>query len=173
MPDKNWDILAVGAKSILRSFDGKKFEEERPCPECKTRDPYKVGYNERVLAILIDEGSFKKIRVKVKRFRCRECGNHYYASDAPFYPQCDYGRMIIDLCLYLLQKQDPPTVEHTLKNLGIQIDRDTVARYQEIFPEKDGRPFFPKYGMGADILEVLISSTTSEYDYALYKTTKK
>ncbi|NIQ06019.1 MAG: hypothetical protein GWO20_09935 [Candidatus Korarchaeota archaeon] len=148
-------------KTLLLGFDGKTFEAPGSCPQCQCENAYAVGYNEKILAIIIEGGNFKKIKVKVKRFRCKECGEHYYASDTPFYPQCDYGKMIVDLCLYLAEKQRPPTVENTLKNLGLQIDRDTVARYTRLFPERGKQLRSRLPGIEADLLRILIESEAS------------
>lgn len=156
MQDSPQGILSFAIQFLLKQFDGTSYEKKRSCPKCGTEDPYSVGYNTRILAILIENHDTQKIKVKVRRFRCRNCGNHYYAANAPFYPNCDYGKMIVDLCLYLLERMEAPSVENTLKNLGIQVDRSTITRYRELFPEKAVKTPIPNSQLRADIIEILI-----------------
>lgn len=167
MKNGSQGILSFAIQFLLKQFDGTTYEKKQPCPNCGTENPYSVGYNNRILAILIKNHDTQKVKVKVRRFRCRKCGNHYYAANAPFYPNCDYGKMIVDLCLYLLEQMEPPSVEATLKNLGIQVDRSTIARYRGLFPEKVVKSPIPNSQLRADIIEILIKqqfkTDSSEY----------
>jgi hypothetical protein len=54
-----------------------------------------------------------------------------------FYEGCLYGKPIVDLCLYHAAENPFNRVERILyTHYGIQVDRDTVQRYAELFAER-------------------------------------
>ena len=46
--------------------------QSSPCPHCGAAS-YAHGYRRRLVDFMNDEGAVRKCRLKVKRFRCREC----------------------------------------------------------------------------------------------------
>jgi len=75
--------------------------------------------------------------VKVRRFRCQN-GHISLATDA-FYPNCRYGKRIVDLILYLGATRPFNAVEKDLADLRIQVDRDTVRNYFKRFGERSAQ----------------------------------
>jgi hypothetical protein len=60
------------------------------------------------------------------------------ATDA-FYPNCRYGKRIVDLILYLGATRPFNAVEKDLADLRIQVDRDTVRNYFKLFGERSAQ----------------------------------
>jgi hypothetical protein len=60
------------------------------------------------------------------------------ATDA-FYPNCRYGKRIVDLILYLGATRPFNAVEKDLADLRIQVDRDTVRNYFKRFGERSAQ----------------------------------
>jgi len=121
----------------LEEWEGELFEEPKLCPRCGSEERTRWDSIDRIFCRTIsrDGEGFDEVKVEVKRFHCEECG-HVYEADAPFYPDADYGKPVVDLCLYLAASNPSNRVEGILMDLGVQVDRDTVRRYTHLFEEK-------------------------------------
>jgi len=119
-------------------LENKRFEQPPPsCPKCKS--PLKpLDWVKRVyVRVLALDGIPLDIFVNVRRFRCSN-GHISMATDA-FYPNCRYGKRIVDLILYLGATRPFNTVEKDLADLRIQVDRDTVRNYFKRFGERSAQ----------------------------------
>jgi hypothetical protein len=133
------DNLALILPMLLQGWlENKNFQEPPPSyPACKT--PIKpLDWVKRVyVRVLSLDGIPLDIQVNVRRFRCAN-GHISMASDA-FYPNCRYGKRIVDLILYLGATRPFNAVEKDLADLRIQVDRDTVRNYFKRFGERSAQ----------------------------------
>jgi hypothetical protein len=120
------------------AFENRAYQQPPPhCPTCKT-SVKPLDWVERVyLRLLSLEGPSQDVYVKVRRFRCQN-GHISLATDA-FYPNCRYGKRIVDLILYLGATRPFNAVEKDLADLRIQVDRDTVRNYFKRFGERSAQ----------------------------------
>ena len=120
----------------LLSYQGKVFELKGDCPRCGHSHVVKNTLNkDKIFAIVITEYGFRKIRVCVRWYTCKKCGKVFSAIDSPFYPNTNYGNIIVDFVLYYADRP-AHAVEKILLDLGIQIDRDTILNYFKLFGKK-------------------------------------
>lgn len=120
----------------LLTYQGKVFEQKGDCPQCEGSDIVKNTLNKnKIFAIVITECGFRNIRVSVRWFTCKTCRKVFPAIDAPFYPNTNYGNIIIDLILYHANLP-AHAVEKKLLDIGIQVDRDTILNYFKLFGKK-------------------------------------
>ena len=126
------ELLKESLPRILLSYQDKTYDEPPPCPACGSEKRAKHDKRRRLYATVILDNRFEDVWVWVKRYRCRECGR-VYASRAPFYPGCLYGRLVTETCLYLSSANPFCRVEGVLQQCGLQIDRDTVRNYAHRF----------------------------------------
>jgi len=159
------DNLALILPMLYQGWmENKNFQEPPPsCPECKSSvkplDWVKRVYV-RVLAL---DGNPQDIQVNVRRFRCAN-GHISMATDA-FYPNCRYGKRIVDLILYLGATRPFNAVEKDLADLRIQVDRDTVRNYFKLFGERSAQLAGIKvYGedQAVNVLKLLFGLETIE-----------
>jgi hypothetical protein len=130
------DLLVEAVRMKLRWYEGTRIDEPCSCPDCGEDNYRKHDFEDRIFAILITEDGFEKIRIEYRRFWCKTC-KQTFSTDLSeyFYEDCRYGKPIVNLCLQLAAKMPPTQVEKQLQQIGIQVDRDTVSRYVELFGE--------------------------------------
>ena len=133
------EFIRMYHQSLILEYDNKLFEKTIGCPKCNSYKRSKYDIIKRTFCTLITENGFRKIEVRVRRYKCGKCGRVYNAK-SPFYPRCDYSRPLIDFCLFLSAKNPYNKVEVILMNLfGLQVDRDTIRLYAMRFKERAGK----------------------------------
>ncbi|MEM2869671.1 MAG: hypothetical protein QW379_04525 [Thermoplasmata archaeon] len=145
-------------------FENKNFQESPPvCPKCKSQIKPFDRVRRVYMRILTLEGIPRNIYVNVRRFRCSN-GHITMANDA-FYPNCRYGKRIVDLILYLGATRPFNSVEKDLSDLRIQVDRDTVRNYFKRFGARSaqlaGIKVFDK-DQAVNVLKLLFGMETIE-----------
>jgi endogenous inhibitor of DNA gyrase (YacG/DUF329 family) len=122
----------------LRRYEGTRLSKPRPCPDCGKTDYHKHDTRPRLFAVLITEDGFEEVTVAVQRYWCKHCGKSVDSDMAElFYEGCLYGKSIVDLCLYYATENPFNAVERIFHTYyGIQVDRDTIQRYAELFAER-------------------------------------
>lgn len=122
----------------LRSYAGTRLGKPRPCPHCGQIDYHKHDTRPRTFAVLVTEDGFEEVTISVQRYWCKHCEQPVDSDMSElFYEGCLYGKPIVDLCLYHAAKNPFNRVERILHtHYGIQVDRDTVQRYAELFAER-------------------------------------
>jgi hypothetical protein len=141
--EKELDVLASlplihSIHDGLRSYEGTRLVKPRPCLHCGQTDYHKHDTRPRTFAVLGDEDGFEEVTVSVQRYWCKRCEQPVDSDISElFYEDCLYGKPIVDLCLYHAAKNPFNRVERILHtHYGIQVDRDTVQRYAELFAER-------------------------------------
>lgn len=120
-------------RSLIERLDGRLYDEPQPCPKCGSEGLHKLGTRERLYAKLLrEEGGFRDVKVRVQRFRCKRC-HHVYQAEGAFYPECLYGKEVVDVAVYLAAGNPFNRVEAILMSAGLQVDRDTVKRWVKLF----------------------------------------
>jgi hypothetical protein len=114
-------------QNAFSSLDGTVFTELAACPDC---GGVVTGHDlkEKQFAVISDENGTRTIHVKVKRFRCRECGRLCYA-DEPFYPDTRIGSPVIDLCVTLSDTMPAGRSARVLEAMGVIVDRTSCLLY--------------------------------------------
>ena len=114
-------------RNALSSMDGVEFTDLPSCPSCGGTV---MGYDmrEKQFAVLEDEGTMRTIHVRVKRFRCRQCGRLCYAGE-PFYPDTRIGSPVIDLCVTLSSTMPASRAARVLGAMGVIVDRTSCLLY--------------------------------------------
>lgn len=131
------EFLAEAVRNWFRWQHGTRLTEPRPCPDCGEQHYRKHDFKERIFAILITDDGFEEINVEYRRFWCKNCEQTVSADlSSLFYDDCLYGKPIVNLCLTLAADNPPTAVENQLQKIGIQVDKDTVARYVREFGDK-------------------------------------
>jgi hypothetical protein len=133
-PVKVPPMLQALVQTAVFSVEGREFAELAACPSCG--GPL-GGYDwkDRKFATVIDEEELRPIMVRVRRFRCRDCGR-VSPSRAPFYPDTRLGSPVVDLCVVLSRTMTPGRTVMSMKSLGIAVDRGTVRDLScRTFPE--------------------------------------
>lgn len=120
-------MAATIIQNAFSSLDGIVFTELVACPYCG--GPV-TGHDtkEKQFAVIADEGEKRAIHVRVKRFRCRECGRLCYA-DEPFYPDTRIGSPVIDLCVTLSATMPAGRAARMLEAMGVIVDRTSCLLY--------------------------------------------
>lgn len=144
------DIL----QTALGAFEGVEFSSITGCPLCG--GPV-TGYDTRQKQFAtIREGQEERvIRVKVKRFSCKNCSGLCYA-DEPFYPGTRIGSLVIDLYLSLCTTMPASRAARMTRALGICVNRTTWRNYH---PENF--PFIPSGDFFGMMLPLSILSVSS------------
>ncbi len=107
------------------------------CPGCRSDHVVGFGWLKRTFCTTITEnGEFRDVNIRVRRYLCRRCKHTFPAADSPFYEGCKYGKPIVDLCLAFAASNPYNRVESILMQYGIQVDRDTVKKYALTFRER-------------------------------------
>jgi hypothetical protein len=131
------EFLAEAVRNWLRWQHGTRLTEPRPCPDCGEQHYRKHDFKERIFAMLITDDGFEEITVEYRRFWCKNCERTVSANlSSLFYDDCLYAKPIVNLCLALAAENSPTAVENHLQKIGIQVDKDTVARYVREFGDK-------------------------------------
>ncbi|WP_302081842.1 hypothetical protein [Salinibaculum rarum] len=124
----------------LRQYDGMRAGEERPCPGCSSTSTRKNGYQAagKTFARLVTDEGFEEITLEVQQYECKSCGRSFQGDLSEFfYDDCAYARPVVDLCRFHAVDESYQAVERTLMQCyGLQVDRDTIERYDE----KRGEP---------------------------------
>jgi hypothetical protein len=120
-------MAAAIIQNAFSALDGIAFTELAACPHCGGTV---TGHDtkEKQFAVISDEGTDRTIHVKVKRFRCRECGRLCYA-DEPFYPDTRIGSPVIDLCVTLTATMPAGRAARVLDAMGVIVDRTSCLIY--------------------------------------------
>lgn len=131
------DLLVNASRNYLRWYQGTRLTEPRPCPDCGEQHYRKHDFKDRLFALIITADGFEEITVDYRRYWCKNCDKPVSADlSSLFYTECLYGKPIVDLCLMLAAQTPPTKVEEQLQRIGIQVDKDTIDRYIELFGEK-------------------------------------
>lgn len=130
--------LLIGAvHDELRAYDGRRVGDPRPCPGCGATERRKNGYQRarKTFARLVTESGIEDVGLRVQQYECTACGRSYQGDlSALFYEDCEYGKPIVDLCLFHADEESYNACERILhRRYGLQVDRDTVKRYDERF----------------------------------------
>jgi len=100
-------------QALMRRYSGLCYDAHGPCPRCGSERVIGFGWLERTFCIVITEGGFRDVNVRVRRYMCKGC-RHTFLADAPFYDGCLYGKPVVDLCLYLAASNPFNRVESIL-----------------------------------------------------------
>jgi hypothetical protein len=122
-------MLAALVQTGFTAVDGMEFSRLDACPACGGE---LSGYDtkERKFGTLATENGDREIRVRVKRYQCRQCGTVSPAR-SPFYPDTRLGSPVVDLCIVLSQSMPCTRAARVMREIGIVIDRGTVQNYAE------------------------------------------
>jgi hypothetical protein len=115
-------------QNALSSLQGMEFAEIVSCPVCSGTDFQGYDRKAKKFAVLREQTGERIITVRVKRFRCRHCGNLCYA-DEPYYPDTRIGSPVIDLFSSLSATMPPSRAARIIEALGIVVDRTTWRNY--------------------------------------------
>jgi len=132
---KKYRINPVFSEMIpaaLSACEGILFDSCSSCPHCGGR---LAGYDTKTkhFADVIDGSGIKTIKVRIKRFRCSECGVIVYA-DQPFYPNTRAGSPVVDLCVVLSANMPYARAATSLQQFGVNVDRWSVRNYTRKIP---------------------------------------
>lgn len=122
-------MLAALVQTGFLAVDGMEFSRLDVCPACGGE---LSGYDtkERKFGTLATENGNREIRVKVRRYQCRQCGIVSPAR-SPFYPDTRLGSPVVDLCIVFSQAMPCNRAAKVMREIGIIIDRGTVQNYAE------------------------------------------
>ncbi|MCK9632602.1 MAG: hypothetical protein M0R30_13300 [Methanoregula sp.] len=126
-------------QTAVMVFDNLEFTACTRCPKCGGTVQ---GYDTktRKFATIKEDETERTIRVRVKRFTCKSCGDLCYA-DEPFYPGTRIGSPVIDLFSSLSTTMPPSRAARVIDSLGISVNRTTWKNYTGIrfsdIPEMD------------------------------------
>jgi transposase-like protein len=127
----------------LRQYDGERVGDPRPCPNCGDENRRKNGYQNapKTFARLVTESGIETVGVDVQQYECTNCSRSYQGDlSEHFYEGCAYAKPIVDLCRFHALDHSPSECERVLRRrYGLQVNRDTVERYAERFPEPEDR----------------------------------
>jgi uncharacterized Zn-finger protein len=120
-------MAAAIIQNAFTSLDGITFTGLDACPYCGGAV---TGHDtkEKQFAVIADEAATRTIHVKVKRFRCHQCGKLCYA-DEPFYPDTRIGSPVIDLCVTLSETMPAGRAARVLEVMGVIVDRTSCLLY--------------------------------------------
>jgi len=118
--------------AALSACDAILFDGCSSCPHCGGR---LAGYDIKTkhFADVIDGSGVKTIKVRIKRFRCSDCGGIVYA-DQPFYPNTRAGSPVVDLCVVLSATMPYARAATSLQQFGVNVDRWSVRNYTRKIP---------------------------------------
>ena len=122
-------------QAIIVEYQGKIYDEHGSCPHCGNEKSWGFEKEEKIFCKIVKDSGFEDIKVFSTRRQCSKCRKTFY-SESPFYPNCSYGKPVVDLVLFLAAKNPFNRVESILLNFGLQVDRDTVKNYSKIFKDK-------------------------------------
>lgn len=132
-------LFVATVHDSLREYDGRRVGEPRPCPGCGSTDLRRNGYQRtpKTYARLVTESGFETVGVRVQQYECKDCGRSFQGDlSEHFYDGCAYARPVVDLCRFHAAERSYSACERRLQRLyGLQVDRDTVQRYDEAFDD--------------------------------------
>jgi hypothetical protein len=129
--------------SAIVGVDGAVFSSLTRCPACGGKIKAHDMKKKRFASVLIG-GERQNIEVRVKRFRCTECGKLCYA-ESPFYPDVRFGSPVVDLCVANLNRYPYHHLSRILAMMNIVVDRGTIRNYA--VKGFDPVPSIEMYGM--------------------------
>jgi hypothetical protein len=123
----------------LYRYEGRRVGGPRPCPNCGSDERRKNGYQNapKTVARLVTGDGIVDVSTRVQQYECLDCGRSYQGdlSDL-FYEGCDYAKPVVDCCRFHARDHSPTACERLLRRrYGLQVNRDTVARYAERFDD--------------------------------------
>lgn len=141
--DPSVSPLFVGAvHDQLREYDGARVGAPRPCPACDSTDNRKNGSQRarKTFARLVTTDGFEEVGLAVQQYECTSCGRSFQGDLSEyFYEGCEYGRPIVDLCRFHAADASYSACERILqRRYGLQVDRDTIERYDTRFDDGSG-----------------------------------
>jgi len=128
----------------LRRYGERRVGEPRPCPNCDGTDLRKNGSQReaKTVARLVTSDGIEDVGCAVQQYECKNCGRSFQGDTSElFYEGCDYARPVVDCCLFHAATESASACERTLRRCyGLQVHRETVARYAERFDEHERYP---------------------------------
>ncbi len=154
------ELMKTAFQNAIRAeYQNKVYEEHGSCPECGNEKSCIYDKREKIFCRLITVNGFEDIKVIIVTRQCSKC-KHFFYSESPFYPNCSYGKPLVDFILFLAAKNPYNRVENIMMNFGIQMDRDTVKNYAKRFKDKvlktAGLKMFDK-DMGINFLKMFFN----------------
>jgi hypothetical protein len=149
-------LLSDLVRATLISFDGVLFDAREVCPHCGGEVS---GYDikRKHFAILSEKDRQRILHVRVKRFRCLQCGQVCLAGQ-PFYPDTRIGSPVVDLCIALGEIMPYSRVSSVLAEMGIIVDRWSVRNY--VRKNKRTVPAADMFGIRLPLSIITLSSLT-------------
>jgi len=128
-------ITKIFPQAVKLEYQNRVYDEYGACPHCGCKKSWAYCKEEKIFCRLVTEDGFEDIKVFVVRRECSRCRKTFY-SKSPFYPNCSYGKPLVDFVLFLASKNPFNRVESILLNFGLQVDRDTVKNYARRFKDR-------------------------------------
>lgn len=126
----------------LREYDGTRVGDARPCPACGSTDHRKNGYQRasKTFARIVTDDGFEEIGLEVQQYECKDCNRSFQGDLSEyFYDGCSYAKPIVDLAVSYASENSYNSTERLLQRIyGLQIDRDTIKRYDDRFERSVG-----------------------------------
>lgn len=123
----------------LREYDGTRAGKTRPCPACGSSELRKNGYQRasKTFARLVTDDGFEEVSLEVQQYECKECNRSFQGDLSEFfYEGCSYAKPIVDLAVSYTTDNSYNRTERLIQRIyGIQIDRDTIKRYDARFEQ--------------------------------------
>jgi hypothetical protein len=162
------NVLKYGIpRQVMRDFHGKRFEGHLDlCDKCGGTRIRKHGFDKRVYATVIQPDGFHDVIVWLQRYRCVDCHHVMICDSELFYPHCNYGRGIVDACLYLASLNPYNRVESIMLDYGIQVDQESIKRYAIRFGKRaaEHAPLTAmggKVNLGANLIKLIFGKDTA------------
>lgn len=145
-------ILKYGVpKELIRQYEGKKFEGYRErCDRCGSSHIQKFGFEKRTYAKVIIQSGFHDVDIQVRKYRCVDCHHVMVCDEELFYPRLNYGKGIVDSCLFLASSNPYNRVEGMMQDYGMQVDIQSIRRYAMRFGKEAARKA-PLKAMGQNV----------------------
>ena len=128
-------ITKIFPQAIKLEYQNKVYDEHGPCPHCGNKKSWAYCKKKKIFCKLITDEGFEDIIITRVTRQCAKCRRTFYPK-SPFYPNCSYGKPLVDLILFLVAKNPFNRVETILLNFGLQIDRDSVKNYSKMFKDR-------------------------------------
>ena len=128
-------ITKIFSQAIKLEYQNKVYDEHGSCPHCGNKKSWAYCKKKKIFCRLITDEGFEDIIVTRVTRQCAKCRRTFYPQ-SPFYPNCSYGKPLVDFVLFLVAKNPFNRVETILLNFGLQIDRDSVKNYSKMFKDR-------------------------------------
>jgi len=125
-------ITKIFPQAIKLEYQNKVYNEHGPCPHCGNEKSWAYCKKKKIFCRLIRKDGFEDIVITLVTRQCAKCRRTFYPQ-SPYYPNCSYGKPVVDFVLFLVAKNPFNRVESILLNFGLQVDRDTAKNYSKIF----------------------------------------